>query len=102
MYTCMYTCSVLTLVQSHKSFLASLRNRGARVWKEVAAPQVELTTFVSIHGQLLAIGGVNFDDTLTTVVHMYSCIAAVLPNNQLMVVGGFTGRSETDLVEFAL
>ena len=32
------------------------------------------------------------------------CIAAVLPNNQLMVLGGYTGQGgfvETDSVEFA-
>ena len=33
----------------------------------------------------------------------WQCMAAVLPNNQLMVVGGFTGEdfSDTDSVEFA-
>jgi hypothetical protein len=33
----------------------------------------------------------------------YNCIAAVLPNNQLMVVGGYTGSKDgaTDSVEFA-
>ena len=56
-YMYMYTCSVLTLIQSCKSFLASIRNRGARVWKEAAAPPVTLTTCVSIHDQLLTIGG---------------------------------------------
>ena len=29
------------------------------------------------------------------------CIAAVLPNNQLMVVGGYIGSDNTDSVEFA-
>ena len=120
MYSCMYTCSALTLIQSSKSFLASLRNRGVKIWKEVAAPEVELTTFVSIHGRLLAIGGVNFDNTLTTAIHMYSpttdswkvishmrtprrdCIAAFFPqSNQLMVVGGFTPSGESSSVEFA-
>ena len=117
----MYTSSVLTLVQSRKSFL-SIRNRGvARVWREVAAPPVTRTTCMSIHGRLLAIGGKDSDKP-TTAVHMYNpttdswevishmgtprfwCIAAVLPNNQLMVLGGYTGQGgfvETDSVEFA-
>ena len=48
----MYACSILTLIQSCKSFLASLRNRGARVWRKVAAPPVTQTTCacVSFHG----------------------------------------------------
>ena len=49
-----YTYSVLTLVQSYKSFLASIRNIGAR---EATAPPVTQTTCVSIHGRLLAVGG---------------------------------------------
>ena len=31
----------------------------------------------------------------------WQCIAAVLPNNQLVVVGGYTAANETDLVELA-
>ena len=118
-----YTCSVLTLIQSCKSFLASIRNRDARVWKEAATPPVTETTFVSIHSQLLAIGGLDSDKKPTTAIHMYNpttnswavisqlgtprcrCIAAVLPNNQLMVVGGNTGKRDVDIrtnsVEFA-
>ena len=45
----MYTCSLQALLQSCKSFLASFRNRGARVWKEIAAQPVILTACVSIH-----------------------------------------------------
>ena len=119
----MYTCSVLTLIQSCKSFLASIRNRDARVWKETAAPPAMETTCVSIHGQLLVIGGLDSDVKPTTAIHMYNpttdswkvisqmgtprcwCIAAVLPNNQLMVVGGCTSKryidTETNSVEFA-
>ena len=116
--TSMYTCSVATLVQSRTSFLASLQKR---VWSELAAPPVKLTTCVSIHGRLLTIGGTGSDKKPTTAVHMYNpttaswevishmgtprwrCIAAFLPNNQLMVVRGCTGEdfSDTDSVEFA-
>ena len=31
----------------------------------------------------------------------YNCLAAVLPNNQLIVVGGHTDLCETDSVELA-
>ena len=118
----MYTCSVFTLIQSCKSFLASIRNTGARVWERVAALPVTSTTCVPVHGQLLAIGGKDSDKKSTAAVHMYNpttdswevishmgtprweCIVAVLPNNQLMVVGGRTGKrcdTKTDSVEFA-
>ena len=112
----MYTCSLQSLIESHKSFPASLRNR---VWKEVAAPPVTETTCVSIHGRLLAVGGKDSDKKPTSACHMYNpttdswevisymgtprrdCIAAVLPDNQLMVVGGYTGIVWTESVEFA-
>jgi hypothetical protein len=115
-----YTCSLQSLLRSSKkSFLANFRNRGARVWKEVAAPPVTETTCVSIHTQLLTIGGKDSNREPTSAVHMYNpttdswevishmgtprynCIAAVLPNNQLMVVGGYLGHVSTDSVEFA-
>ena len=118
----MYTCSILTLVQSSKLFLASLRNRDAGVWKALAAPPVTQTSFVSLHGRLLAIGGNDSDWRTTTAIHIYNsttdswevishmatprrlCVAALLPNNQLMVVGGRTGRgidTGTNSVELA-
>ena len=116
----MFICSVAALIQSCKSFLASIRNRDTRVWKEVSAPPVLDTTCVSIHDRLLVIGGRDSDKKTTTAIHMYNattdsweiishmgtprcrCIAAVLPNNQLMVVGGKTSENvETDSVEIS-
>ena len=119
----MYACSVITLVQScKKSVLASLRKDNTGVWKEVAAPPVTETTCVSVHDRLLAIGGKGSNRQPTTAVHMYTpttdswevishmgttrckCIAAVLPNNKLMVVGGRLGESycsEINSVELA-
>ena len=115
----MYTCSAVTLIQSCKSLA---RKRYTGVWNKVAAPPVTETTCVSIHGrQLLTIGGRDSDRRPTSAVHMYNpttdswevisrmstprldCIAAVLPNNQLMVVGGYTSEDNTttDSVEFA-
>ena len=91
------------------------------MWKKVAAPPVTETTCVSIHGQLLAIGGKDSDKKPTTAIHMYNqtanswevvshmrtpwwnCIAAVLPKNQLMVIGGSTvdfAAIATDSTEF--
>jgi hypothetical protein len=117
----MYTSSLQALLQSRKSFLASFRNRGARVWKEVTAPPVIATTCVSIHSRLIAIGGKGSDRKSTTAIHLYNpttdswevishmgtprsnCIAAVLPSNQLMVVGGLNSSilGEINSVEFA-
>ena len=116
----MYTCSVISLIQSCKSFLASLRKGDTGVWNTVAAPPVKNTTCLSIHGRLLTICGKGSDGKSTSAIHMYNpttdswevishmgtprwwCIAAVLPSNQLMVVGGCTkGNTITDSVEFA-
>ena len=109
----MFTCPVSALIQSCKS-----RPR-ANVWNKVAAPPVTYTTCVSILGQLLIIGGKDSINKPTTAAHVYNPdsdswevishmatprydgFAAVLPSNQLMVVGGETGYGATDSVELA-
>ena len=102
-------CLVSTLTQS---------NRGS-MWNRVADLPVTLSTGVSLRGRLLAIGGMDSDKKSTTAVHMYQpttnswevishmttprylCFAAVLPDNQLIVVGGWTtGDKKCDSVEF--
>ena len=113
-FNSMYTCPVSALTQFSKS------RPTADVWNRVMAPPVTDTTCVSILGGLLTIGGMDTNDKPTTAICMYnpnynywqdighiatprcnSC-AAVLPNNQLlMVVGGETGHGETDSVELA-
>ena len=84
---------------------------------------VTRTACVSIHGRLLAIGGWGGDETPTTAIHMtlydpttdfvwvvishmatprMNCIAAVLPNHQQTVMGGYTSaHGPTDSIEFA-
>ena len=77
---------------------------------------------MSIYGWLLTIGGIDSIDQRITSVHVYNpttdswevishmriprydCFAAVLPNNQLMVVGGGShrGDTDTDSVEVAI
>ena len=109
----MYTCPVSTLIQSCKS------SPTADVWNKVTAPPVTDTTCVSILSRLLAIGGMDSNNKPTTAIYIYNpdsdswevishmatpryyCFAAVLPNNQLMVMGGWTGRDTTDSVELA-
>ena len=108
-----YTCPVSALILSCES------GRTADVWNKVHAPLITSTTCVSILGRLLTIGGRDSNDKPITAVYMYDtesdswevishmstprcqCFAAVLPDNQLMVVGGYTDSGETDSVELA-
>ena len=126
-----YTCTLTDLFLSCRS--RSLGERLAQslsltsparsnVWNKVADLLVIGSTCVTLHGQLLAIGGCDSKDKPTSNVRIYHptsnkweviskmkisrwyCFAAVLPTNELMVVGGFTTRrmfSETDSVEIA-
>ena len=92
------------------------------MWMALTAPPVTQISFVSIHGRLLTIGGNDSNWRTTAAIHMYNsttdswevishmatprrqCIAAVLPSNQLMVVGGRTGKgidTGTNSVELA-
>ena len=90
-----------------------------KVWHQLADTPVTLSTCASLHGRLLAVGGKDSDGKQTTAIHMYNtttnswkvishmttprsqCLVAVLPHNQLMVVGGFIPNGDTDSVEIA-
>ena len=117
-----YTCSVSALLQTctQKSSLEertsalSLSNSSSDVWSKLPDLLVRLSTCVTFCGQLLTFGGVVSDYKPTTAVYMYNQdtnswnvishmatarrqpFAAVLPNNQLMVVGGLTNYKIDD------
>ena len=121
-----YSCSLSALYLSAGS--KSLRGRLVSTltrssmnnpWNRVADLPVTISTAVSFHGRLLAVGGRDSQYKPSTAVHMYQpttnswelishmtrpryrCLAAVLPDNQLMVVGGLiTGGIGSDSVEF--
>ena len=104
------TCSLNDLLESQPS---------SQVWKTVANLPVTCSTCVTLNGQLLAVGGEGPDKKVTNsiyaynqetdsweiITHMptarYQCLVAILPHNELMVVGGWTGTKETDIVETA-
>ena len=89
------------------------------VWHKLTDTPVTLSTCASLRGQLLAVGGCDSDDKKTTAIHAYNtttnswevinhmstpryrCLVAVLPHNELMVVGGGTSGGITNSVEIA-
>ena len=107
-----FTCSLAALLQScqPQSLGAQLKTlslaSGPKLWHQLADTPVTLSTCASLHGRLLAVGGKDSDDKVTTAIHMfntttnswevishiatprYRCLVAVLPHNELMVVGG--------------
>jgi N-acetylneuraminic acid mutarotase len=122
-----YSCSLISLLSSTGSTLlgkrlvsALTRSIRGSPWSRVADLPVKLSTAVTLHGRLLAIGGKDSEDKPTTAIHMYQpttnsweiishmniprsgCLSAVLPNDQLMIVGGWISghRRATDSVEF--
>ena len=120
------TCCLSTLVQSAKPATLGGRSEKAfsqteQVWREVASLPVAHSTCASLNGQLIAVGGWDSDNKKSTnSVYAYDpttdrwdvislmptarsrCLVAVLPGNQLMVLGGCTSiGSTTDKVEVA-
>ena len=123
-----YTCSVSALFQTctqrssleERTSVLSLSNSSSGVWSKLADVPVTGSTCVTFCGQLLAIGGRDSNNKPITAVYMYNpstnswnvishmttarrnCFAAVLPDNQLMVVGGAIDDKWThsDSVEF--
>ena len=120
-----FTCSLAALLQScqPQSLGAQLKTlslaSGPKVWHQLAETPVTLSTCASLHGRLLTVGGKESDDKRTTAIHMYNtttnswevishmttprrqCLVAVLPHNELMVVGGGTAVGLTYSVEIA-
>ena len=103
-----YTCS-----------LESLLSNQLNVWQKIANLPLSESTCVSLHGQVLAIGGIDATNQSGKSVYMHeqatnswkaiagemlserhSCFVAVLPDNQLMVVGGVVANNQTNSVEF--
>ena len=91
-----------------------------KVWHQLADTPVTTSTCATLHGRLLAVGGRDSDHKETTTIHTYNtttnswevishmatprmrCLVAILPRNELMVVGGGTpGVWATDSVEIA-
>ena len=119
-YTCsvsalLQTCMQRSLVGTLKHALSisgsnssSGASRSIGVWSELPNLPVSESTCVTFCGQLLAVGGRDSDNKPTTAVFMYNRdtnswnvishmttarrqpFAVVLPNNQVMVVGGQT------------
>ena len=121
----LFTCSLAALLQScqQQSLGARLQTLSlasrSKVWHQLADTPVTFSTWVALHGKLLAVGGCNSDGKQTTAIHMYNtttnswevishmatprcrCSVAVLPHNELMVVGGITPDDKTNSVEIA-
>ena len=109
-----YTCSTSALIKSCRS------RSTVGIWNKIAIPPVTWTCYVSFQDRLLSVGGRPNSNACTPLVYMYSpstnswedignmsiarrnCFAGVLPNNQLMVVGGTNSlNKETASVEIA-
>ena len=99
-------CEVRDLLQSTTPQPQTpARAHSSHVWREIAELPVNRSSLITLQDQLLAIGGKSGDDATSEVrqydvttnswrvfghMHMkrYRSLAAVLPNNRLMVVGG--------------
>ena len=114
-----FTCSLAALLQSFQSKSESLGRQmktlslasGPKVWRQLADTPVTRSTCASLHGHLLAVGGRDSDRELAirtyntttnsweVISHMATprsqCLVAVLPHNELMVVGGLAPSGST-------
>jgi hypothetical protein len=103
----------------YTSSLEVLLSNQPNAWQKIADLPLSESTCVSLHGQVLAIGGVDAANQSAKSVYVYeqatnswkaiagdmlserhSCFVAVLPDNQLMVVGGVVANNQTNSVEF--
>lgn len=112
-----YSCLLSALLQSTATSrmlgrpgFSSAPNRADSQWTKMADLPVFHSTCISFRGSLLAIGGEDSEKKSTSAIHVYNpstrswnltnhlmtartcCFVAVLPNDELMVVGGWTKR----------
>ena len=114
-----FTCSLPDLLQPET--LGSRIRRTltwSNVWKKISSLPVTLSTLASFGGHLLAIGGRDDSENPTTDVYRYDsdtdswhvisqmknkrsqCLAVTIPEDKLIVVGGWTrGGYDTNSVE---
>ena len=90
------------------------------MWHATADIPVYVSTCASINGELVAVGGEDTDEETTSIVYKYKSstdswdfignmptaryqsLVAVLPTNEIMVVGGYSGAGGiSDKVEIA-
>ena len=116
------TCSLSDLIASNSSTTEVLVPliEISKVWRSVEDLPVTRSTIATFCGHLLAFGGINGSDTASSSVFRYDthsqswcesglmknrrdmCFVATLPENTLVVVGGYTKNgTKTDNVEMA-
>jgi N-acetylneuraminic acid mutarotase len=108
------TCSLIELLQSSPSSSSS-------IWHRVADAPAYFSTCAAVNGELLAVGGCDEDVKPSSTIHKYNpttnswdlisnmptarydCLVAVLPTNEMMVVGGRIKPFElgNDIIEVA-
>ena len=108
------TCSLTNLLQSCSEASSD------SVWHRITDVPVYKSTCAAVNGELVAVGGRDAENKTTAAVHIYNpttdswdiisnmttarslCLVAVLPANEIMVIGGFITvlyGSLTDKVE---
>ena len=103
------TCLLTELLQSSSS----------SAWHRVADAPAYWSTCAAVNGELLAVGGCDEDYEVTSAIHKYNpttnswdlinntstakyhSLVAVLPTNEIMIVGGWSYRCLCDSIEIA-
>ena len=103
-----YTYSIMALLQLCQPAFPGIDVLSTvEVWNQISDIPITGPTCVSFHGRLMLVGGKEQNNTRTTAIHMYDwntsswtvisemsegrnqCFATVLPDDRLMVVGGW-------------
>ena len=109
------TCLLEDLLKTSTKYPQRPKIPVANVWKVLQGPRVTRSTCVSFQGAILSLGGRGEDKRPTTAVYRYAggvwdlvgymsvtrtkCFAAVLPDDEILVVGGHTSAGRTDSLE---
>ena len=110
------SCSLSALLQSRTMGVVTSQAENHQIWRTIADLPVFRSTCITLNGQLLTVGGENLSgtsdvvygydqvtDSWKVVSHMAvprsDCLVAILPGNQLNVVGGTKGLNNGEIVK---
>ena len=109
-----------TLVVSLPDLVSTDSANTTKTWRTLSAPPLKRSSAITLHGALLAVGGLHGND-LSTAIHVYqpatnnwkkvgdlptareSCSCTLLPSGELLVAGGLDSNGHrTSQVDVAL
>ena len=113
-----YSVHLPALISQLSSLESRGKNKQEQLWKEISGLQTVRSCPLSISGSLLAVGGLDMGEAVTTIMlyqshtgkwvelgnmpnPRYNCTSTMITNKEMIVAGGYIGDSMTPQLDIA-